>query len=342
MIATLCLVALMTTTPNAKELRAWGDDLVRQIHQDFYLKRTGQYAESMTSRKTCFNWSTGVWLRALAEAAKRNPSLQSHLDNYLNAAQKYWNPTGPVPGYDVLPMPKNQDRFYDDNAWMVFAMLECGRPDRANAALTYCLSGIDYKLGGGIYWRETPKSSKNTCANAPVIAAALLVDKKHLSTAKSLYDWTRSNLQDSKDSLYWDNISLSGKVDYTKWSYNTGLMIESAALLFTATKEEKYREEAVSMREASLQRWAPEGKLIGPGKFAHLLAEGWVSLANAEGKPMPQKFKNALVKTAQALHEGKDAEGRYPDNWPSHKASGNLIDQASVARLYFLAADALD
>lgn len=42
-------------------------------------------------------------------------------------------------------------------------------------------------------------------------------------------------LQDSTDYLYFDNISLDGKIDKSKYAYNSGQMMQAATLLYQLT-----------------------------------------------------------------------------------------------------------
>lgn len=59
-------------------------------------------------------------------------------------------------------------------------------------------SGADDKLGGGIYWCEQKKVSKNTCSNAPASVFALKMfkairDSSYLIKGQELYEWTKKN-----------------------------------------------------------------------------------------------------------------------------------------------------
>lgn len=60
-------------------------------------------------------------------------------------------------------------------------------------------------------------------------------DKRYLEKGRRLYDWTKRNLQDPEDGLYFDNINLKGEIGRSKFAYNTGQMIEAAVLLYRHT-----------------------------------------------------------------------------------------------------------
>lgn len=115
------------------------------------------------------------------------------------------------------------DRFYDDNVWLGIDFTDSYRMtgkqaylEKAKLIWKFILSGKDDVLGGGIYWCEQKKESKNTCSNAPGAVFALKLfqatqDDAYLKEGKELYEWTKKNLEDPKDHLYFDNISLNKK-----------------------------------------------------------------------------------------------------------------------------------
>lgn len=72
------------------------------------------------------------------------------------------------------------DRFYDDNVWLGIDFTDSYRMtgkqaylEKAKLIWKFILSGKDDVLGGGIYWCEQKKESKNTCSNAPGAVFAL-------------------------------------------------------------------------------------------------------------------------------------------------------------------------
>ena len=65
---------------------------------------------------------------------------------------------------------------------------------------------------------------------------------------------TKENLQDPADGLYFDNKSLNGEIDRAKFAYNSGQMMQSAALLYRITGE-KYLQEAQRLAAACYNRF---------------------------------------------------------------------------------------
>ncbi len=227
----------------AATLAAWGKEALSVLRQDLHLPDQRLYAESWSARDgasgPAFAWSCGVALSALNAGADEDASWEAALREYADALVVYWNPEGPVPGYDVLPCPKPVDRYYDDNEWLVLALLEthailgdAAYLDRAERAMRFVLSGRDEFLGDGIYWRESDRASKNACSNAPAALAAYRLyevtgNPEYLSAGNTLLDWTLRTLADPEDGLVWDNVRLDGSVEKTKWSYNTALTLQA-------------------------------------------------------------------------------------------------------------------
>lgn len=329
-----------------------GLDLLREIDSAFVLEGSGLAAEAWPDRSMpAFNWSVGVYLSALNAAAEVEPeSWKPRLRAYVDAAGSYWNATPPVPGYDVLPGPKPKDRYYDDNAWMVMALLESAEAlndpvlvARAADTLTFVLSGEDDVLGGGLWWHEDRRESKHTCSTSPGASAALALHAVRPSdplveTAERLHAWVLAKLQDPADGLMWDCVRVDGSVDKTKWSYNTALTLRTALDLWKATGRACYREQADRLAQASLARWydPSSGAIRDEGRFAHLMLEAWLRYEDATGLDLVDGAKVSawLVQ----LRGGRPWYGkRFDESAPADQTRFELIDQASVARALLVA-----
>lgn len=347
----ISLVACVLCMSTPQDLSKRGIETLELIQSEFRLKGSASYVEAIgpkTKKEILFNWGVGVLMSAMNSAARVDPKWRDELRTFVESTRSYWNPAKPVAGYDVWPMPKPADRYYDDNAWMVLALVEASEIlaepkflGYAKDALTFVLSGEDERLGGGIYWREKEKTSKNTCSNGPSAAACLAVyektkDPKLLSKAIELYEWTKKNLQDPTDLLFWDSKNLAGKVDKTKWSYNTALMIRTAAELGRLTGKEQYSKEASDMAAASEAKWLINGRFADEGKFAHLLLESWLFV------PDQGRLNRAESAMSWLAQNGKSTQGfygsRFDKPWNPKQTELTLIDQASAARAFLTAA----
>ncbi|MDF2440692.1 MAG: hypothetical protein JWN98_1676 [Abditibacteriota bacterium] len=328
------------------------------IQRAFYDEKAGLYRPSAPLDPKAlpydFMWANGVQFSALVGAARANPTkYRPVLQAFTRGLEKYWDAGNANPGFDAyFSSPTDDDKYYDDNQWLVLGFTEAYRFTRdpkyldwARRTHNFVLTGYDEKLGGGIYWYQKTRDSKNTCSNAPAAASALElynIERKpaDLDMAKRLYSWTCTNLQD-KDGLFWDNIKLDGTIERTKWTYNTALMIRSALGLWRATKDAKYLQEARRMADASIVYWAnPQtGAFRDSAKFNHLLSEALILVFEAT---KDIKYLNAVRRDADfAYRHVRDVQnGGYWNDWVEKNHAPDerktLIENSSVARLFWL------
>jgi uncharacterized protein YyaL (SSP411 family) len=372
-LITVSVVILSYVVPNdshgqskadtSAQFEQWGVETLETIKRDLWLAERDLYAEKAAAggaRPTvpAFMWGAGVQLTALAAAAQIDPGTYvPQLAAYADALEKYWIVDNGIGGYSVLPEQQRADRYYDDNVWIVLALIEALEAtrdekylERAERTMRFVLSGEDDELGGGIYWRERRRNSKNTCSNAPAIVAALRLYQKttnaqHLATAERLYDWTCSHLQDDNDGLFWDNLRLSGRLDRRKYSYNSALMIRANCLSFEVTKDPKYLAEAQRIGRSAVTHWiVPEtGAVKDGGRFAHLLLESLLAVGRLDQNP---QWLDTVKSSVQFARQNvRDSNGHYAHRWdrphPQVLESFQLIDQASAARAFFVTALAM-
>jgi len=248
------------------------------------------------------------------------------------------------------------DRYYDDNIWLAIDFCETYQLTREQEYLDksirlwqFIISGWDEKLGGGIYWCEQKKHSKNTCSNAPASVHAFHLfeatnDSIYFKWGLKIYEWTKQNLQDSIDHLYFDNKNLEGKVNRRKYTYNSGQMLQSAALLYKLTGNREYLEEAQKIAASAIVYFTedfktPEGKSIRLFKntgnwFNTILFRGYEELYLLDKNPKYLEiFKDNLEYLWNHL---KDENGLFGKDWKGEKKEEYkwLLDQASLVELY--------
>lgn len=230
-------------------------------------------------------------VNALMEATKDN---KKDFGNYQKLLDEKVLP-GLAEYFDTRRMPKAyasyikdaplSDRFYDDNVWLgidftdVYLMTsQENYLQSAKLIWKFIESGMDDCLGGGIYWCEQKKESKNTCSNAPGSVFALKLfkatqDSSYFEKGKSLYEWTKATLQDTTDCLYFDNIRLDGEIGRAKFAYNSGQMMQSAALLYQLTGNGQYLKDAQAIAAACHNYFFMEFT-PGQGEPFHMLKKG--------------------------------------------------------------------
>jgi uncharacterized protein YyaL (SSP411 family) len=358
LIAFACLTC-GSARANRDEYVTCGRETLAAIDRSFRLPDGSLYAEEIAvdkpnRRGPAMMWSCGVQLSALAAAARMDlRTYGPELNRFVKALDVYRRQYKGIDGYDVLPAPKPPDRYYDDNEWMALALLDAFEAThdrdylaRAEKAFAFVLSGEDDNLGGGIYWRETDRTTKNACSNGPAATAALRLFRatkkpEYRAIGIRLYEWTNAHLQDA-DGLFFDHVGIDGKLDRTKFSYNSALMIQANCELLAITANPKYLREARRIALASESRWfhPDTGAVEDDGAFAHLLLNSFLALHDRDHDP---HWLDVVRMALACLHvRVRDSRGFYPKRWDTFPTKPlekvRLLDQASAARAYWSAA----
>lgn len=248
------------------------------------------------------------------------------------------------------------DRFYDDNVWLgidftdtYLATKEDKYLQKAELIWKFIESGTDDNLGGGIYWCEQKKGSKNTCSNAPGSVFALKLfkatqDSSYLKQGEQLYQWTKAQLQDSTDYLYFDNISLNGKIGKAKFAYNSGQMMQSASLLYQLTGKEEYLTDAQNIAKAChnyfFTDYTPEHgnpfKMIKQGDvwFTAVMLRGFIELYRIDhNKTYLDSFNKSLD---HAWEYARDEKGLFNTDFTGSNRNDRkwLLTQAAMVEMY--------
>jgi mannose/cellobiose epimerase-like protein (N-acyl-D-glucosamine 2-epimerase family) len=337
----------------------WGDETLAAIEKSFAMPERSLYAleigAGVKKPRPGWIWDASVQLGALSAAARLDPKTYlPHVRAYAVALRSYRTIHNNRPGLDVNPPPKPSDRYYDDNAWISYALLEAYELTRdpkdlalALDAYRFTMSGEDDAQGGGIYWHEDRPTSKNACSSGPAMLAALKLhaltgEQAYLDTAKRLYDWTRKHLQDEKG-LVSDSVAIpAGKIDGAKYTYNSATLLRAACILHRVTRDKAYLDEAQRIAHAAEKRFirASDGVITGSGKLAVKLVEAFLELYETDHD---DHWRQVVGKSLTALHQHRNADGWYAQDWqappPSDAKPIRLIDQSAAARAYWIAAE---
>lgn len=248
------------------------------------------------------------------------------------------------------------DRFYDDNVWLGIDFTElylhtskAEYLDKAKLIWKFIESGTDEKLGGGIYWCDQSKKSKNTCSNAPGAVYALKLfeatkDSSYFKQGKALYEWTKNTLQDKNDYLYFDNIGLNGRIQKRKYAYNSGQMIQAAALLYKLTDKKEYLVDAQNIAQSAHNYFfedfsAADGskmKILKKGDiwFTAIMFRGFVELYHLDkNKTYLQDFDKNLNFAWKNMRE---QNGLFNSDWSGQTKDKSkwLLTQFAMAEMY--------
>ncbi|MEO5683961.1 MAG: glycoside hydrolase family 76 protein [Chitinophagaceae bacterium] len=306
-------------------------------------KKKGLYFETTdTLRKEnphSWLWPLCALLQAGNEMEANDPG-KKYMPPVEKAIASYYSDHPQPPAYqDYVTEERISSRFYDDNQWIAISFLDAYNRNHqpnylATAKLIYrfMISGLDTITGGGIYWKEGDKSTKNTCSNGPGILVALELYKitrqrGYLDTALALYHWTNKYLQ-SPEGIYYDNIKTATlSIAKTTYTYNTGTMLQSNVLLYEITKDPHYLVTAQRIAKAGKEHFFKNGRLPNEYWFNAVLLRGYEALYKID--------KNAgwidfFIADGNRVWENE----RDADNLPGKEKAKRLIDLAAMIEIY--------
>ncbi len=297
--------------------------LQNAIDKNFYEPAARFYKEHVTVEKDknaySYLWPLCGLLQANNEIDKLSGGTKL-LANTLQIIQGYYDPAPPSPGYaSYIIKYKGGDRFYDDNQWIGIACMDAYQREKKPTLVhqgkliyQYMMTGFDTVLGGGLYWQENKKVSKNTCSNGPGIILALQLyqatkKQPYLDTALMLYNWVNNNLK-APSGLYFDNMQIgTHKIGRAMYSYNTGTMLQSNVYLYEITKDKKYLAESIAIADSSIPYFYGNGKFRDDYWFNAVLLRGYQHLLKYH--PDKKYIRAFQVCTEEALANNKNSLG---------------------------------
>lgn len=373
--AFLAMPALLSAQPGGKEARQRADSLLHSILTLFKVEKHGLLLETyprnvnqqitytasdtdINQQAVSFLWPYSAMVSSCVSLYKvsKDKKYRKLMDQQIKPGlDRYWDNLRQPYCYQSYPTFAGQhDRYYDDNDWIAldfcdyYALTKDKEYLRKAIALhQYIYSGWTDDLGGGIYWCEQKKESKNTCSNAPATVLCLKLyrltkDKKYLEQAKQTYQWTRDNLCDPSDFVYWDNMNLKREIGYAKYTYNSGQMIQAGVLLYQETGDERYLKEAQQTAKGSHKYFLkPQPTCKGEAMFYP--ASAWFNVILFRGlKELYLVDKNAtyirtLIENADyAWRYTRDENGLLNNDWSGNRkdAFKSLLENSCMIELY--------
>lgn len=277
-------------------------------------------------------------------------------ERILPGLELYWDNIREPFCYQSYPMFNGEsDRFYDDNDWLAidFCDLYALTKDekylrKARELHRYIYSGWNDDLGGGIFWCEQKRTSKNTCSNAPATVLCMKLfnltkDTCYLEQALLTYDWTKQHLCDPADSVYWDNIQLDGTIGKAKFTYNSGQMIQAGVLLYQATGSQAYLDDAQRTARGSYRHFTAMRKGVDGKENRFYSASPWFNVIYLRGLTAlyevdgNREYIDTMAENARyAWNHTRDANGFLGNDWAGtdSKPFRWLLDNASMVELY--------
>lgn len=290
----------------------------------------------------------GVGRRYQADVAQRFTSLQ-----YYAGTDAFGKPG--YESYVPAPLGAGGDVFYDDNAIVGLSYFsryqQSGDPrdlHRAADQLGVVIRGWDTDPAaicpGGENWIASP-SNTTRGANITGLGAQLaahLYEKTHnagyLTWATKLYDWNETCLKQSAG-LYWNSRDDNGSLNQTLWTYNSGAMIGTAAILYRATHDRAWLDRAKTGADASLDYWTAEDRLYAqPAVFNEMYFDDLLLLDSVRHDP---RYEQTIAAYADRIWQSnRDAAtglfhfGASGGGAPDPAVRVSTLEQAAVVQIF--------
>jgi len=210
---------------------------------------------------------------------------------------------------------------------------------------------IDDELGGGMWWKNSERKSKNACDNFPAVITAcnlhrLTRERKYLETAKALYSWGRGKFFDEVSGAVYDHVTTEGSLTRWDFSYNTGTFIGSALRLYRATQVRRYLDDALKAGRHMTTALSPNGTLrpCGQGDGGAFNGIGARYLAELAARQGGGEFSKWLFDNAEtAWTHRRKSDGIAGEDWSQTPAEDFDVEgqTANSAVTLMLVAEAL-
>jgi hypothetical protein len=260
--------------------RAEAQRVTDAMQRQFWNGNTRQYRAPVRSAETvdsdpAHNNGYVVWpalyaLHALAAGeASRRGQYAGAIADVVAGLDAYFDPKASA--YNAwLNYPGNNDKYYDDNAWAIVALVDAAEAtgvgayrDRAARIMErFILGGWDASgKPGGMRWGTDPTkantSDKTACSTSGAALAAFRLARAgvrrefYTKWGRSALDWVMTTLRD-KDGLVRDGLRPPAwSVVETKWTYNTGVPIHAFVEHYRLTGDNAGLEAARSLAAAA-------------------------------------------------------------------------------------------
>src|SRR6478736_548667 len=201
---------------------------------------TNDAATSFTAFNNAFmsggaysGWWTGAELLEMAQDAYDNSSTTARRNIVTSTCNGFLSQNGST---------WTGNEYNDDIAWAVIAFSRAYQITgnatyreiaKANWDAMYARGWDTNYFGGGLWWRQSDRQSKNACIQGPATIAACYLyqiygDSAYLTKAQAIHAWNRQRLFNTGNGAVYDNINTNGNVDTVSLTYNQGTFIGAA------------------------------------------------------------------------------------------------------------------
>lgn len=252
--------AVVSARPASSGKAAYtSEDVTRAIdafHQAFYDPEMKLYTISSDGKGRAAIWVQAIYWDMMMNAYKRTkaPAYRRLIDEIYEGGYEQ---------YDKFNWNNKIEWFiYDDMMWWIISLARAyettGDPkylaDAASGFYHVWKEAYDPERGG--LWWNFAHDAKMACINYPTVVGSMTlyaVTKKadYLEKAKAVYAWSREVFFDAAQGRIADNMHYHFQrrdgmdIDWTTQLYNQATFIGSAVMLYKATGEKAYLDDAV-------------------------------------------------------------------------------------------------
>lgn len=219
----------------------------------YFNKDKNLYYKTTYRTELAVGWTQAIYLYMVMDAYQRTDN-----EKYLDLVEKlYKGAKGKYSGF-YWPDVKWKNRWiYDDMMWWVIGLARAYQITGKQKYLETAIEGFDFVWSesydaenGGMIW-SWKSTGKTACINYPTVIGAIRLynitgDKSYLSKAKKIYSWARKNLFQESTGRVADNTQVNAEPVFQDYTYNQGTLIGAAYMLYTATGNQMYMEDAIA------------------------------------------------------------------------------------------------
>lgn len=260
-LITLFLLVTILPTANAQTLvkEFTSKDATAAIdafHKTFYNPEMKLYAISSDLKGRAAIWVQAIYWDMIMNAYKRTKSPK-----YLQLIEDIYK--GGYEQYDKYNWNNNIEWFiYDDMMWWIISLGRAYQLTGDSKYLAHASNGFyhvwkeSYDSNRGGMWWSFKHDAKMSCINYPTVVGAMTLyeitkDNDYLEKAENIYEWSRHVFFDSKQGCIADNMHYHFQrpngmdIDWTTQLYNQATFIGAATMLYKATKNKSYLNDAI-------------------------------------------------------------------------------------------------
>jgi len=329
------------------------------MQKAYYVKGKGLYAGEPFSYMWPFSQALAATV-SMAEIPRLGISLTRELHARLTGLHDYLDTsnsgapegtfTSTLTAFDgavAPPLGPGGTKYYDDNDWVGIELARLYELSHSPSLLAGAETIMAFEMAG---WQASPElgcpggvpfsnaaanSERNTVSTAPAAELAVQLYRithsaQYLQFAEVAYAWVRQCLL-QPSALYSDHVNRKGVVEPMLWSYNQGTMIGAGTLLYQATGNGAYLNQARQTAAAALAYFTPEKLGSEIPFFPSIYFRNLLYLDALTHEPPGPKIAQAYVDYAwQHLRLKNDlfVAGSPP--------SAQLLVQAAIVQIYAL------